>query len=98
MAHIVGAITVKDYAEWKRKFDEGSELRRTAGMRSYQIFQVVNEPNKLVIVTEFETPDAAREFLHSDRLREANEMSGVIEMSATHDTSKVLLEVERASV
>ncbi|MBW2048586.1 MAG: antibiotic biosynthesis monooxygenase [Deltaproteobacteria bacterium] len=67
-------------------------------MKSYQIFQATDDPNYLVILTEWNNMEDGRNFLQSEELKEANRESGVIEMFDTHDTSKSLEEVEKKSV
>jgi len=67
-------------------------------MKSYQIFQATDDPNYVVIVTDWDSADDGRKFLQSKELKEANRESGVIEMFATHDTSKSLEVVEKKSV
>lgn len=98
MVAMISAIRVKDYAQWKRGFDEGSELRRTSGMRAYQILQAVDDPSYLVLLTEYDTPEVGQKFLRSSALREASDQSGVIEMLPTHDAAMALRSVQRATV
>ena len=100
MPYTIGAIKVKNFTNWKSAFDneDGKALRRIGGMRSYQIFQASDDPNYVVILTEWDSVDDGRKFIQSKELQEANKESGVVEMFATHDTSKSLEEVEKKSV
>jgi quinol monooxygenase YgiN len=94
MTFAIGARRLRDYAEWKQAFDQGAEMRKQAGMKSYRIFQTVDDPNQIVVMVEFADPAAARKFMNSAALREADEMSGVIERPDTFDTSNLLVEAE----
>lgn len=94
MTHVISALRVSDYPQWKRSFDEGSALRRSFGMHSYRIFQTVDDPNSIVLFTEYDSPDAARKFLQSPELRAAQQDSGVVEHCDTFDTSRFLIEVD----
>lgn len=100
MPYNISALKVKDFANWKSAFDieDGKALRKARGMKSYQIFQATDDPNYVLILTEWDNVDDGRKFLQSKELKEANIESGVIEMFGTHDTSKSLEEVEKKSV
>jgi len=96
----ISALKVEDFATWKSGFDieEGKAIRKAAGMKAYQILQAADNPNYVVIITEWDSIDAARKFFQSEELKNANRESGVIEMFGTYDTSKFLIEVEKKSV
>jgi len=98
MSYNISALKVKDFANWKSGFDRGEAVRKAGRMKSYQIFQATDDPNYLVILTEWNSMEDGRKFLQSEELKEANRGSGVIEMFGTHDTSKSLEEVEKKSV
>jgi len=100
MPYNINALKVKDFTNWKSAFDneDGKALRKTGGMKSYQIFQATDDPNYVVILTEWGSVDDGRKFIQSKELKEANRESGVTEMFTTHDTSKSLEEVEKKSV
>lgn len=100
MPYNISALKVKDFAKWKSEFDgeEGAAMRKAGGMKSYQIFQAADNPNYVVILTEWDSVGDARKFMQSEELKEANRESSVIEMFGTYDTSKFLEEVEKGSV
>ena len=98
MPYNISALKVKDFANWKSGFDRGEAVRKAGRMNSYQIFQATDDPNYLVILTEWNSMEDGRKFLQSEELKEANRESGVIEMFGTHDTSKSLEEVEKKPV
>jgi len=94
MTFAIGARRVKDYAEWKRGFDEGADLRKASGVKTYRIFQTINDPNMILVLAEFDSPEAAQKFLQSAELREAEKAAGVVEKCETIDTSKFLIEAD----
>ena len=98
MAYAIGAIRVKDYGQWKQAFDQGAALRKAFEMKSYRIFQTVDDPNCLVILVEFASAEAAGTFLGSAELREAEKGSGVVERFDTFDTSRFLVEADSGRV
>ncbi len=67
-------------------------------MRSYHILQAVDDPDYLVLLTEYDTPQVGQKFLQSSALREASDQSGVIEMLPTPNTTMALRSMERATV
>jgi len=96
MAYVLAILEVKDFAEWKAAYDieDGVALRKASGMKSYQIFNSEDNPNKVVHLSQWDNMDDARRFLQSDELQKANQQSGVIEMGGAY----FLEEVERKSV
>jgi len=69
-------------------------MRKTAGMKSYQLFHSEDDPNKVVHLSQWDNMDDARKFLQSEELQKANEQSGATDMSEVY----YLEEVEKASV
>ena len=80
MACLFATLTVEDFDRWQAAFDsdEGQALRRRGQMKSYQVLRDHHDPNRLVILGQFDDFDAARNFAQSDELRRASELSGVI--------------------
>ncbi len=89
-------LELRNYAEWKSGFDneQGVALRKASGMKSYQILQTEQGPNKIVVLCEWDNMDDARKFLQSEELQKANQQSGVIEINESY----FLGEVEKTSV
>ena len=52
MAHLAVIANVRDYATWKRVFDEVAPLRRAAGEGDYQIYHVDGDRNNIVMILE----------------------------------------------
>ena len=96
MPYELSILKVEDYAKWKSGFDseDGIALRKAGEMKSYQIFPNEDDPNTVVILTEFDNLDKARKFMQSEELQEAMKRSGVVSTLGTY----YLGEVEKGSV
>ena len=77
MAHVAIRIKVRDYAAWRRVFDEYAPRRRTGGEVSYQIYHLEEDRNSLALMFEWDSLENAKAFLASDTLREGMEKAGV---------------------
>ncbi len=91
MQQILFMIKVEDYAKWKADFDteQGSAMRKQMGMREYQIFQVVDDPQKLALLTTFDDLEAAKRFEQSTELQEASKSAGVTEMTFSYFVQEI---------
>ena len=100
MVYLISAHTVEDAAQWKAGFDseEGVAMRKRFGCRSHEVYQLADDPNTLVVMTEVDDVEAGRKFLASDELKQAMKMSGVKEMLDSISTSSILVEMEKGSV
>jgi quinol monooxygenase YgiN len=96
MPYVLCILEVKDFADWKSAYDieEGAAIRKTANMKSYQIFQCEDDPNKIVHLSQWDNMDDAHKFLQSEELKKANQQSGVTGMSDIY----YIEEVESKSV
>ncbi len=88
-------VKVEDYAEWKAGFDteEGKAFRKASAMKSYQLFQIEDKPNNLVLLCEFDNLEDARKFSQSVELREVSQQSGVIKAGDAYFLEEVEKEV-----
>lgn len=65
--HIEHPIT--DYAVWKQAFDGFAGMRQTAGVRGHQVHRPVDDPSYVIIDLDFDTAEAAAQFLEVLRAR-----------------------------
>ena len=70
--------TVEDYEKWKTHFDSHTDVRKSAGEQSYQIFHAAGDPNDLVLLFEWDSLDHFKEYLQSEELRASLGESGVV--------------------
>lgn len=68
---------VRDYDAWKPVFDEHQALREQHGAVGHWLYRSADDPNELVVSTEFPSTDAARGFVADPSLRQAMDRAGV---------------------
>jgi quinol monooxygenase YgiN len=77
MANILIQIKVKDFAEWKKGFDSGNDLRASNGELSHQIYRDAIDPNKVTAIYKWNSLANAQKFARSPELKAAMEKAGV---------------------
>ena len=77
MAYLLVHQSVADYAKWKQVFDEHQAMREAAGSKGGQVLQSADDPNKVIVMMEWDSIENARAFAQSDDLRQAMERAGV---------------------
>ncbi|MDR3575959.1 MAG: hypothetical protein P4L50_19010 [Anaerolineaceae bacterium] len=80
MAQLLVHHKVEDYAAWRRIYDELDGLRRSFGMTGSRVFSTSNNPNEIVILTDWPTAEKARAYGQSPDLKQAMQRAGVISM------------------
>jgi quinol monooxygenase YgiN len=76
-----GAIVihdVKDYAAWKRVFDEHDANRKKAGLIGYAVNRSSEKPNTVVVYLQAGSLNQIRAFAESADLRATMERAGVV--------------------
>ena len=68
---------VEDFATWKSAYDDFDDERRGMGVIDHAVFKSTEDPNDVTVTHDFETLEAARNFVESDRLREVMSQAGV---------------------
>jgi hypothetical protein len=68
---------VKDFASWRRTYDDVEPMRKRAGVLGHAVFQAEGDGNDVTVTHDFPTADAAQAFVGSTELREAMTRSGV---------------------
>ncbi len=53
---------VRDFAVWKKAFDSDPVSREAGGVRRYQIYRPVEDPNYIAVDLEFDTQGDAEAF------------------------------------
>ena len=78
MVHVILTHDVQDFDSWKTLFDEGEGMRSGAGIKTSGVYRSMENPNQVVIMTEFPSADAVTGFLANPELKAAMEKGGVI--------------------
>jgi quinol monooxygenase YgiN len=68
--------TVAEFDVWQAGFISGESDRRAAGCTKEHVFQSSENPNDVLVVTEWDSADQAKTFIASPQLREA--MAGLV--------------------
>ena len=68
---------VSDYDRWKAVFDSRADARREQGCQRHWVYRSVEDPNDVVVSTEWKSHEAARSFLADPARTEAMQRAGV---------------------
>jgi quinol monooxygenase YgiN len=77
MATLFVVHDVKDFGAWKQAYDAFDGERQSMGVTGHGVYQAEENPNQITIYHDFESMDAAKAFMQSDRLREVMVEAGV---------------------
>jgi heme-degrading monooxygenase HmoA len=77
MTYILTIQKVEDYDKWKHVFDENGDVRRINGSKGATIYRDSNDPKQLVIVTEWDNIEKAKNFSMSEDLKITMKKAGV---------------------
>jgi len=78
--YTMAIITTTDGAAWKSSYysEVSVSARKAAGEKSYMLLTTADDPNKFVLLNEWEDADKMHEFIQSEALRELQADSGVV--------------------
>ncbi len=68
---------VRDYAAWRKVYDELEPLRAQYGCTAQRVMRSPEDGNHLFITHEFPTAEQAGSFAHDPALREGMQAAGV---------------------
>jgi heme-degrading monooxygenase HmoA len=77
MVHTIVRHKVADYSKWKQAFDSFLNHRLAGGETGSRVFQSVDDPREVTVITDWENAEHARRFMASDDLRTAMKNAGV---------------------
>jgi heme-degrading monooxygenase HmoA len=69
---------VKDYDKWEPTIMEDIPLIKANGAKSASILRDLDDPNRVIVSTEWENLEQAKKFAESDELRARMQAGGVI--------------------
>jgi quinol monooxygenase YgiN len=69
---------VKDYAAWRKVFDDLTAMRTGYGCTGHKVFQSPNDLNEITILTEWKNIEQAKTYATSNDLKEGMKDAGVI--------------------
>jgi hypothetical protein len=68
---------VRDYAAWRKAYDEAEPLRAQHGCTAQRVMQLPGDGNELFVTHDFPTAEQAGSFAQDPALREATGRAGV---------------------
>jgi hypothetical protein len=77
MAKIVMQTHVADFDAWLKLFNENQPFRQSHGATGHTVSRSVEDPNLVVLATDFATVEGARAFLADPALKERMAQAGV---------------------
>ncbi len=69
---------VKDFTEWKKGFDADGANRSQMGVKVTGVYQSVENPNMVTVITEVPSVGAIKGFMANPELKAVMEKAGVI--------------------
>ena len=76
MVKIIGNFEVKDWAHWKKMFDEHSSSRETAGIKTIYVGNEIENTKKVHIIMETTAADTMQKFKQDPENAKVIEQSG----------------------
>jgi heme-degrading monooxygenase HmoA len=78
MTYVLVLHHVEDYSRWKTVYDEDRVVRKDKGSKGSSILRNADDPNHLVVITEWENLESAKNFAESEDLKNTMQSAGVI--------------------
>ena len=91
MTYVLVLHHVEDQARWKLVFDSDRATRKYKGSKGASILRNTNDPDHLVVITEWENIEKAKNFAEAEDLKNTMIKAGVIGQPAVY----YLEEIER---
>jgi quinol monooxygenase YgiN len=77
MVRLIVRHSVKDYAAWRKVYDDFGTTRKEMGVTAAAVYRSVDDPNDVTVTHDFATAEAAKAFADSAELHSAMEHAGV---------------------
>jgi heme-degrading monooxygenase HmoA len=77
MTYILVIHKVEDYEKWKPVYDKDSATRKDKGSKGAFVFRNADDLNQLVVITEWEDMEKAKNFAETEDLRITMQKAGV---------------------
>ena len=76
MVKIIGNFEVNDWVHWKKMFDQHSNAREAAGIKTIYVGNEIENTNKVHIVMETPAEDTMQKFMQDPENAKVIEQSG----------------------
>jgi quinol monooxygenase YgiN len=77
MALLVVLHRVKDYAAWRKVYDDVAPMQKAGGVTAESVFRAKDDPNSVLVLHHFASMPEAAAFMNKNDIREAMERAGV---------------------
>jgi len=77
MTYVLVIHKVEDFDKWKSVYDEDGATRKDKGSKGAFVFRNANDPNQLVVVSQWENIEKAKNFAEAEDLRITMQKAGV---------------------
>lgn len=78
LTYVLVIHKVEDYNKWKKLYDEDGATRKAKGSKGAQLLRNNNDPNHLVVMSEWDNLESAKNFAESEDLSKTMQNAGVI--------------------
>jgi hypothetical protein len=84
MPLVVVRHKVKDYATWKKGFDDHGSAQKAAGLTNPRVYRSADDRNEVVILFDTADTASAKKFASSPDLKSAMQAAGVTDQPTIH--------------
>ena len=84
MVHVLVRHKVADFNRWKESFDSYLNTRMRAGELGFRLFQSVDDPRDVTLLSDWDSVEQARRFMSSEELRSRMQQAGVVGTPDVH--------------
>lgn len=67
---------IADYNQWKSVFDSMQTVRNEYGSTGAKVYRADNEPNEILVISDWRNVDQAKKFSQSQELKDARQKAG----------------------
>lgn len=68
---------VRDYDTWRKEYDAFAEFQEQHGVTEAAVYRTAGDPDELLVMHRFASPEAAQEFLSHEELKSKMAEAGV---------------------
>ena len=78
MTYVLVLHHVEDYSRWKLLYDDDGIVRKNKGSKGSSVLKNADDPNHIVVITQWENMEMAKNFAESEELKNTMQKAGVI--------------------
>ena len=78
MTYVLVIHRVENYDKWKSVYDDDGTTRKAKGSKGATVFHNDKDPNHLIVLTEWENIERAKNFAESEDLVSTMQKAGVV--------------------